>query len=195
MARPRAWRQQGVGAVGVGRGDRVVGLEEAAGEGVIDLGEAVLAVAGQEGLGLGAGQRLGRGEAARGQLDGGQLAAELGGPRALRRPLDGLLEAGAGLVELAGQAPGDAADQGRVGPLGVLGLRIVGQLVQRGDGLGEPPLLHGGDDLGGQDRRRRGDGILGGGHAARRILGTAGDRGQQPQGEHETGTEGSVSRR
>ncbi len=60
LARPRRLGEQVVGGLGVGPGDRVVGLEQAAGEGVVDLGEPVLAVAGQQRLGLGAGQRLGR---------------------------------------------------------------------------------------------------------------------------------------
>ena len=108
--------EQRVGPLGVGRDGRQVGLQQAVGEGAVDLGEPVLAVAGQERLGLGAGQRLGRGELAGGQLDGRQLGAELRRPAAPRaRPSSAADRTLAGRVELAREPQGRAPDHGDVG--------------------------------------------------------------------------------
>ena len=89
--------EQVVGGVGVGRHDGVVGLEQAAGEGVVDLGEPVLAV-GPRSVSASAREGLGGGEVAGGELDGGQLGAELGRPRtsgaALSAALRGRLRGG-----------------------------------------------------------------------------------------------------
>ena len=83
MASSRGLGKQVVRRVRVGLGHRVVGLEQAPGEGVVDLGQPVLAVVGQESHGLGAGELLGGGQVAGGQLDGGQLEPDLGGPAPL----------------------------------------------------------------------------------------------------------------
>ena len=64
--------------MGIGLDHGIIGLEQPPREGMIDLGQAVLAIVGQQADGLGAGQFLGHGQVAPAQLDGRELEPDLG---------------------------------------------------------------------------------------------------------------------
>ena len=81
--RPRLGEQR-IGPLGIGRGRREVGRQQAIGEPAVNLDEAVLAIAGEQALGLVPRQGLGGDEPARGDLDGRQLRTDLRGPPAPR---------------------------------------------------------------------------------------------------------------
>jgi hypothetical protein len=156
--RPRLGEQR-IGPLGIGRDRRLIGREKAIREPAIHLGEAVLAIAGEQAFGLIARQGLGRGEFARGDLDGRQLRAGLGGPTTPGRRLEGRRQDLAGGVEPARESEGHAPDDRDVGLHLRGGLGPIGQGRERLVRVGIAALLHGRDDLGRQLGSGRLDGL------------------------------------
>ncbi len=153
----------------VGLRDGVIGREQAAGEGVVDLGEPVLATRGQERLGLEPGQGLGLRRLPVGQLDGGQLEPDLRSPGAFRLELQGLGQGRPSLVRLPAQPLGDPSEEPVI-RLVRRSLRPGDQAVERGRRLGVFRLLHRGDHRAGQLRGDRRDGPGRGGLRRLRIV-------------------------
>ena len=172
--------QQGVGGVRIGLGDRVIGREQSAGEGVIDLGEPVLAVGAEERLRLRPSQGLGGARATGGQLDGGQLEADLRHPRAFRLEFESIDERPPRLLGPASQPLGDPPEESIVG---FVGSRpgLGDQAIESRRCLGILPFLHRRDHRGrdvGSDRSDRPPGRRRsiGAHAGHRRDGQQGHR-------------------
>ncbi len=163
--------EQGVGAFGIGGRGGIGGFEEAAGEVVIDGGEAVLAVRVEQPLGLGAGDLLGLGKSAVGQCHGGQFGSKLDSPGALRDEIETSLKGLAGQVEILVEPQGDSANEVIVRPVVSAGVGVIGEPRELRDRLVESPLLHGDDDLGRQLRGHWRDRLLRPRDAAGRLIG------------------------
>ena len=144
------------GGVGIGLDHGIIGLEQPSREGVIDLRQAVLAIVGQQADGLGAGQFLGHGQVARGQLDGRELEPDLGKPAAGRVLRGGGSECCSCRIVVARQSLGDALKITEVGPF----IRVLGVFPQFDKSSASRlvvAVLKCGNDVSGNDRRRGAD--------------------------------------
>ena len=150
--------EQLIGGVGVGRDDGVAGLEQSDREGMIDLGQPILAVGASRRV---ASARASSSAAARlpgRQLDAGQLVADLGGPPGRRvRPSGRSARPSARGIPIARQPFGDGAGDRRSSARSSASADFSPSADQGASGLVETSFLHGRDDLGGQHRRGRFD--------------------------------------
>ncbi len=152
--------QQLVGGIGVGWNQGVVGLEQSLSKALVNTGELVFAVTGQQADGLVASQLLGGGPVAGGQLDARQLEPELGGPPAGGAGAQSLTQVFPGRVALAREALGDRLQISIVrAGIAVLGVGREGD-QSSACGLVLAPL-EGRDHLRGHDGRDRLDRGLG----------------------------------